>query len=185
MTTTYKTMGLACTFLAVMVGLSAVATPAYAQDVQRDNGAPSMGLDASKPIDLSATRCEVFENEDTVECTGDVRVTQGPAILTADRMKIFGATAGEGFQRIEGHGDVRYSSEDNAVSGDKAVYDGPANTITVTGDVVVVQGEQVMLGGELIYNTLTRAIVFSPAEDGRVRGLFFTKSAGDAGAVAN
>ncbi len=167
-----------------------IATLGVGGALAQDNDGPSLGLDASKPIDLSAARCEVFENQDTVECTGNVRVTQGPALLTADRMIIYNATGGDGFQRIEGYGNVRYASEDNAVSGNEATYDGPTNTITVTGDVVVVQGEQVMLGGQLIYNTLTRAIVFSPAEDGRVRGLFYTNSASsnaasEDGVVAN
>ena len=133
-------------------------------------------LDSDAPIDLAAQRCELFEVEDRYVCTGEVRVTQGEAIITADKMTITGASSGDGFTRIEGEGQVRYASGPNAVSGERAVYDGPNNLLTVTGGVVVIQGEQVMVGGELVYNTETKAIVFTPGPDGRVRGLFRTAS---------
>ena len=129
------------------------------------------------PYDISAERCEVFEVEDKIKCTGRVRVVQGEAILTADEMTVFGATSAAGFERIEGEGDVRYAEGVNAVSGRSAVFDGVNSTITVIGDVVVIQGEQVMVGGRLVYNTETGAMVFEPGETGRVRGVFYTANA--------
>ena len=134
----------------------------------------SLGLSNDAPIEVTAGRCEALEMVDTMECTGNVRVKQGEAILTAEKVTIFGTNSEEGFERIEGEGTVRYAAGENAVSGDHAVYDGTANTITVTGDVVVIQGDQIMAGGRLVYNTVTRAIQFEPGPDGRVRGLFHT-----------
>lgn len=133
-------------------------------------------LDGSKPVDVSAARCEVLKTEDTVECTGEVRVSQGEAILTGDRLKIFGTSATGGFRRIEGEGNIRYGNGIDAISGSTATYDAASSTIVVTGDVIVVQGPQVMTGGKLTYNTTTGAIAFQPGADGRVRGLFYTAS---------
>jgi len=133
------------------------------------------GLSGSLPVDVSAGRCEVFENEDVIECTGAVRVTQGDALLSADRMKIYGAGGGDGFDKIEGEGNVRYAAGLNAVSAGWALYDGETTTITATGDVVVLQGDQVMAGGKVVYNTTTRAMVITPGADGRVRGVFHTE----------
>ncbi|MEE4349123.1 MAG: LptA/OstA family protein [Pacificimonas sp.] len=137
-------------------------------------GTGALAPDSDAPIDLAAERCEVFENEDTARCAGAVRLVQGDAILTADEMTIFGFSHPDGVRRIEGSGNVRYASGPNAISGATAVYDASATTITVTGDVVVIQGDQIMAGGELVYNTATGALQFSPGADGRVRGLFYS-----------
>lgn len=151
-------------------------TPALLLSITAAAIQPPVGLSGDAPIDVAAGRCEVFEADDIIECTGDVRITQGDALLSADRVKIFGAGDGEGFKRIEGEGQVRYASGDNALSGQRAVYDGPNTTITVVGDVLVLQGDQVMSGGKLVYNTTTKAMVFTPGPDGRVRGVFNTAS---------
>lgn len=126
-----------------------------------------------KPIDISAERCEIFDNQDTWQCEGSVRVAQGDAILSAGKMTIFGTKSENGFSRIEAFGSVRYASGVNAMSGNAATYDAANTTLTLTGDVVVVEGEQIMTGGRLVYNTTTGATVFTPPPSGRVRGVFF------------
>lgn len=137
---------------------------------------PAPALRDDQPIDVTAARCEVFDNEDTLRCEGSVRVAQGESILAAERMTIYGTQAEGGFRRIEAEGAVRYAKGDNAMSGKSAVYDAASSTLTVTGDVVVVQADQVMTGGRLVYNTTTGATLFTPPEGGRVRGVFYTAS---------
>ncbi|MEM9233511.1 MAG: LptA/OstA family protein, partial [Pseudomonadota bacterium] len=143
-------------FLISLMGVSLLGT--------QDIGVPTLRDD--QPIDVSAGRCEVFENQDTVRCEGSVRVSQGEAILAANLMTIYGTQAEGGFRRIEAEGDVRYATGDNAMSGKSAVYDAATTTLTVTGDVVVVQADQVMTGGRLIYNTTSGATVFMPSDGG-------------------
>ncbi|RFB05596.1 LptA/OstA family protein [Parvularcula marina] len=135
---------------------------------------PAQTLRDDQPIDVSAGRCEVFENEDTVRCEGAVRVSQGEAILAADRMTIYGTQEEGGFRRIEAEGAVRYATGENAMSGQSATYDAATTTLTLIGDVVVVQADQVMTGGQLVYNTTTGATLFTPPNGGRVRGVFYT-----------
>lgn len=144
---------------------AALAPGALAQD--------RFGLAADGPINVGADACDVFEAEGRVVCTGSVRVVQGEGILVAANMTVFGADGG-GFDRMIAEGDVRYSNGENAVSSQRGVYDAAAQTITMTGDVVVVQGTQVMTGGVLVYHTDTRKMVFTPDEGERVRGLFQT-----------
>lgn len=141
------------------------------------SGAGPMTLRDDLPIDVSAERCEVFENEDAVRCNGNVRVRQADAILTGDVMTIIGLSEEGGFRRIEAVGNVRYASGTDAISGARGVYDAPTTTVTVTGDVVAITKDQIMTGGELIYNTETGRTVFSAGSKGRVRGLFYTADA--------
>ena len=152
----------------VLLGMAAAGAQELSAPTLRDD----------QPIDVSANRCEVFENQDTVQCSGDVRVRQGDAILAADEMTIYGTQAEGGFRRIDAKGRVRYAADGSAMSGQRAVYDAETATLTVTGDVVVVQEEQVMTGGELVYNTTTGATVFTPDATGRVRGVFYPSQEG-------
>ncbi|ADM09336.1 hypothetical protein PB2503_06352 [Parvularcula bermudensis HTCC2503] len=131
---------------------------------------------ADAPIDLSADgACEVIDNGAIVRCSGGVRIVQGAAILASDRMTVYGIDPDGGFDRIEAVGDVRYSNGENAISGARGTYSALSTELTVTGDVVVIQGDQVLTGGELVYNTETGASRFSPPPGGRVRGLFYRR----------
>lgn len=150
--------------ISMLVGVAALGLQDIEAPVIRDD----------QPIDVSAGRCETFEKEDTLECSGRVRVTQAGTILSADHMTIIGVNDEGGPRRMVAKGNVRYSNDVNAMSGEKAVYVSATTTLTVTGDVVVVQKDQVMTGGKLIYNTTTGEIEFLPGPTGRVRGVFYT-----------
>ena len=154
--------------LLIALPLAAALTSAASAQVQT----PRIGLQSDAPIDLDAESCDAFQAEDRVVCTGDVVVAQGPALLTAQRMEIRFKPGTQEFSRIEGEGGMRYASGPDAISGETGVFDSATSTVTVTGDVVVVQGEQVITGERLVYNTATGALSFSAAPGGRVRGLF-------------
>lgn len=158
---------------ALILGSGLGAAPAAGQAAAAQN---PLTLKGDAPIDISAERCEVFQAEDKTICTGKVRVSQDKALLTADKMTLLGATGGDGFDSIEGEGNVRYASGEDAISGDYALYEAATTTLNVKGDVVVIQGQQIMVGGSLVYNTESGALRFGPGEDGRVRGLFHTAS---------
>lgn len=166
---------------ALLLLLTAMAAaPLQAADEATGTSAPGqrgiVEFDRSLPIDLSAGRCEASEMEDRVTCSGSVRVVQGEAILTAETMTLFGVNDAEGLRRIEAEGEVRYANGPNAISGHSGIYDAVATELVVTGDVIVIQDGQVMTGGELIYNTETGDVLFTPGREGRVRGLFYTRS---------
>jgi lipopolysaccharide export system protein LptA len=58
-------------------------------------------------------------------------------------------------KRIEAHGSVYYVSPQQRVHGDDAVYDAASDTITVTGQVVAVQGQNVITGTRMVINNQT------------------------------
>ena len=144
--------------------------------------AQSLGGDSDAPITIDAARCDLLEQRGEAVCTGDVRIAQGPALLTGDRILVRFFEGTQDPRYIEGEGRVRYANGEDAIAGDKGVFDAETSTVTVTGDVVVVQGEQVLTGNRLVYNTQTGALSFSAAEGGRVRGLF-KPGAGDQAAA--
>lgn len=160
--------------IAIIALAGLCAGPAFAQPAAETGrlGAPQVGLSPDQPISVDAGRCDLVQREDKAVCTGNVQVAQGPALLTADQMTIYFYPGTQDYRRIEGEGALRYASGEDAISGRSGVFDAETTTITVTGDVVVVQGEQVVTGDRLVYDTQSGALSFSAAEGGRVRGLF-------------
>ncbi|MHA1132680.1 MAG: LptA/OstA family protein [Alphaproteobacteria bacterium] len=83
--------------------------------------------------------------------------------------------------KLEARGDVYITSEDDqTTSSDWAVYDVPAQLVTVGGNVVLSQGQNVLKGNRLIIDLKTGESRFdntgnAAAGGGRIRALFMPK----------
>jgi lipopolysaccharide export system protein LptA len=75
--------------------------------------------------------------------------------------------------RIEASGGVTVVSKDQNASGDMGVYDLKKKTITLTGNVVVSQGKNVLHGDRVVVDTITgnAHIESGPSSQNRVRAL--------------
>ena len=124
-----------------------------------------------EPIDVGSERLEVIDSVATL--TGDVRVVQCGALLSAKKLVVEQNDAGD-LQSLKVEGAVRYSNAEDAISSRTAFYDLGARTITFTEDVVVVQGQQVMTGDALVYWVDTGQIRFTAETGKRIRGIFHT-----------
>ena len=62
---------------------------------------------------------------------------------------------GGNIRRAEARGDVTVVSKDQNASGDLGVYDMKTKTITLTGNVVVSQGKNVVRGERVVVDTAT------------------------------
>ena len=83
------------------------------------------------------------------------------------------APAGRDIRRLEAEGNVIVTSKDQRATGQKGVFDMPSNTVTLTGGVVVSQGDNVIRGDRLHVDlTSQRSRVESAAGGGRVQGVF-------------
>ena len=85
--------------------------------------------------------------------------------------------------RMEAHGSVYYMTPSEVVKGDDAVYLADAKTITLTGDVVVSQGKNVVVGNRLVINTDTQHATMESNAKGagaanRVRSVLYPGSQG-------
>ena len=180
------------------------ATAAMAQGPHSAAPAPAAGLlpgqqqGNDQPIQIDAKSLEVHDRKKQATFTGNVKVVQGDTTMTCNVLVVFyGQELGIGdkpvvtaktqtqtssdappdaqsIHRIEAHGDVTVLSKDQSASGDLGVYDVPAKTITLTGNVVVTQGKNVIHGGRVVVNTVTGNAHVEPAPgipDGRVRAL--------------
>jgi lipopolysaccharide export system protein LptA len=149
------------TAVALAAGVLTLTAPATAL-------AQGLGPDSSgKPVDITADELQVENKACVSTWKGKAEALQGQARLRADTIRaIFapkpGAAAGSGtgacgdLIRIEAQGNVYYvTSKDQRVRGDNGVYDAQGDSVTLTGDVVAVQGQNVLRGTRMVFNTTT------------------------------
>ncbi len=185
--------------LAVAAMLSAIAVMPHASAQGFLPHAPGQeqdqNQDQDQPVQIDAKSLEVHDKSKTATFTGDVKVVQGDTTMTCNRLVVFyGQEIGIGggsqvvastsstndavpdtqnIRRIEAHGDVTILSKDQSATGDLGVYDLASKTITLSGNVVVSQGNNVIHGGVVIVDTVTGNAHVEPAPgaSGRVRAL--------------
>lgn len=145
------------------------------------------------PIDVTADQLEVLKDQCASIWTGSAEALQDNARLRADVMRMYfvpkskgAAPAGGGtgtsacgdLKRMEAEGSVYYVTPDQRVRGNKAVYEADTTTITMTGDVVAVQGQNVLRGDKMVFNTDTgQGQMMGGGKGGknRPRGVFYPK----------
>lgn len=152
------------------------------------------------PIQIDASTLDVHDKEHMATFSGDVQVVQGDTTLKCQKLVVFyggdkhgqaskdtAATAGpqaqaapgglpqgsQNITRIEARGGVTIATKDQNASGDLGVYDLKAKTITLTGNVVVSQGKNVVRGDRVVVDTATgySRVESGTATPSRVRAL--------------
>ena len=108
---------------------------------------------------------------------GRAEVIQGQNRLRADAINGF-VTDGD-LRRVEASGNVYFVTPDQTIRGDRAVYTLAANEVVVSGDVILTQGQNVLTGGRLVYNTRTEAARMEGTSNGRIRGVFYPQNSGN------
>jgi lipopolysaccharide export system protein LptA len=138
--------------------LTLAAFPAAAQDTSM----PMSGLKLSgdEPIQIESDRLEVRDKDHLAIFTGNVTVVQGTSLLKAGRMVVFyvddgNAAAGTtAIDRLEFTNTVYLQSDDQVATGDAGSFNMKTSIFTLVGkQVVLTQGESVLVGCRLVANT--------------------------------
>ena len=121
------------------------------------------GQDKDQPVQIEAASLEVRDKDKRATFSGDVQVVQGDTTMKCQKLVVFygqevgiaqagapapeakpaptsampGPKGAQNIRRIEARGGVTVITKDQNASGDLGVYDLIANTITLTGNVVV------------------------------------------------
>ena len=152
-----------------------VSTSAAAQTPSLFPGA--QGQKQDQPVQIDAKSLQVQDKKKTATFTGNVKVVQGDTTMTCRTLEVFygqelgiassdtpvvktntTATAvpnAQNIRLIRATGDVLVVSKDQNATGDTGIYDLKAKTITLTGNVVLSQGKNVIHGEKLIVDTVT------------------------------
>jgi len=188
---------------------SLIAMAALAAAVLAVQPAAAQSKNSKAPFDVSADQLETHSADCVAIYTGSAEALQETSRLRADTMiahlevnkgkpakgaaSTTTAAAGCGaMTTLEAKGNVYYLSGDGRrVHGDNGFYDAASTTITITGDVTAVDGQNVMRGTKMVYNTQTgeghvEGGGKGPNAKNRPRGVFYPKDAqSDANQVAS
>lgn len=159
-------------------------------------GASQLDLSSSqgKPIDIEADTLTVADREHTALFKGNVHALQGDMTLRSRELQVdytgdaqsagtaTDSTDGTQITKISARGRVLINSnkQDQTSTSDWAVFDMPRQTVTIGGNVVLSQGENVIKGDRLVIDLKTGQSRFENegnlSNGQRVRGLFRPKS---------
>jgi lipopolysaccharide export system protein LptA len=154
-----------------------VGGPAFAQSDTRSKA----------PIDITADQAEVSNARCVAIWRGSAEAVQDKTRIRADVLTVYSRSKGAasdgrpacgGADRIEADGHVYYVSADQNARGDHAVYSQSKDQIVLTGDVVVVQGQNVARGDRLTITISTHEATMASntagaGKPGRVRAVFY------------
>jgi lipopolysaccharide export system protein LptA len=183
-----------------LIGLAAALalTGGGAAAAQGAKGPPNALQGFSKnrdePVHIEAATLEVRDKDQVATFKGEVRVQQGDTSMKCDTLVVFydregskekkaeksmrAADPGPGgeqkIRRLEAHGSVVVSSKDQTATGKTGIFDMPSNTVTLTGDVVMTQGQNILRGDKLVVNLSSGVSRVEGGKNGRgrVEGLF-------------
>lgn len=117
---------------------------------------------------------QVSRTTTTLSMQGRAELTQGDSRIRADNIEA-GLNGGT-LTRVEASGSVYFVTPEQTIRGDRAVYTPNNDTIVLTGDVILTQGENVITGARLVYNTRTESAQMEGGSGGRVQGVFYPQS---------
>lgn len=126
------------------------AVGARAQTAQAFGG---FSADTSAPVEVAADNLSVNQADGSATFTGNVMISQGAMRLKAGQVTVVYAAGGQ--QRIRSlraEGGVTLVNGEQAAEAQSANYDVEGGTVTLSGDVVLNQGQNVLSGNELVVN---------------------------------
>jgi len=157
--------------MATSIALLLAAGSAVAASAPAD-----MGFDSSEPIAVNADSFSADLQAETGTYSGNVLVVQGAIRMRADEVTV--AAPDGRATRMEAHGGIVVESPSGTATGAMAIYDIPAQTVRLTGNVVLTNEANVMRGDTLEVRiadgraTLSGGAANAGENQGRVQGLF-------------
>lgn len=186
----------------VMTVITALAMPAWAQSAApaakapeaakakpgKGSGAPFAGFggNSKEPIRIDSNKLEVFDKENRAIYSGDVVVIQGQTTVRSSTMTVFyvsnktesaGAaptsSAGQNsIRKIDFAGPVSVLSGTQSATSNFMTYDAQAETVTLTGNVIIADCDNVQRGERAVYDVKTGRATVDAGSKGRVQGIF-------------
>lgn len=146
--------------------------------------------DSSAPVDISADEQENINSQCRTIFRGNVEMLQDKSRLRANVVNAYssrkpGQAGSNGcgeIDRVEADGDVYFVNQGQTVHGDHAVFTYANDTIVITGDVIVVRGQDVARGDRMTFNTKTNDVKLESntkgrSKAGRVRAVIYPDGA--------
>ncbi|MDJ0639261.1 MAG: lipopolysaccharide transport periplasmic protein LptA [Paracoccaceae bacterium] len=149
------------------IGIGASAAFGQAASIALGTGA----FDASLPVEVTADQLSVDQNSGEATFDGNVLVVQGEVRMSAGRVTIEYAqdeNSANGVSRLLATGGVTFVTASDAAEARDAVYSVADGIVTLSGDVLLTQGQSAIAGDKLVVNLSSG----NGRMEGRVRTVF-------------
>ena len=176
------------------------AQPAKTPPSGPPNALQGFSQNRDEPVHIDAATLEVRDKDKVATFSGNVHVVQGDTDMRCKTLVVFyeqddnadkgqamqAADPGPGGQqrikRLEARGGVVVTQKDQTATGSTGLFDMASNTVTLTGNVVMTQGQNVLRGDKLVVDLTTGVsrVESTKSGQGRVQGLFLPGSGGPA-----
>lgn len=163
---------------ALLLAVAVLSGPAIGQVSTNQGG----------PIQIDSDELELIPDQNLALFTRNVVVVQGPSVLRTNNLRVLyrgganGAVPGNQSEidKIYADSEVFYSTPQERARGDRAVYDAATDLVTITGNVVLTRGDDVLKGDVLTIQQRTRRTVMKSNNGNkeRVRAVIFPASGG-------
>jgi lipopolysaccharide export system protein LptA len=145
--------------IVLVFGLGAVTAPLARLDAReqsakanRKGDGGGFKFDKQAPIFITSDRMEVDRKKSLVTYSGRVVATQGDMTMNSASLSASYSEDMKKVKEIIAQGDVHITQGDRIATGVKSVFDGEAQTITLTGHPAVVkQGNNEVSGPRIIF----------------------------------
>ena len=167
--------GLGCLLLIVLWAL-----PSWAQQGSKAGGSKNSDSAAKEPILISADHMEMDQKRNVIRYQGNVVAVRGDVTLKSDTLTATYDPVAKRIADVVAEGKLVVTQGDRTATGNKAVFDSRTNTVILTGDPEVRQGNSQVSGSRIImYINEDRGVVEGGKE--RVKAVIYPEELGSKG----
>ena len=109
--------------------------------------------DTKAAVEVNADSLAVNQSDGSATFTGNVVISQGPMVLKAGKVVVVYAGGGQSrIRSLDASDGVTLVNGKDAAEARTARYDVEGGTVTLNGDVMLTQGQNVLAGQEMVVN---------------------------------
>jgi lipopolysaccharide export system protein LptA len=128
---------------------------------------------AADPVKITADQFVVDDVAQIATFTGKVVVIRTDLTVWAPKVVVdYGEGGPSNIKSFVASGGVRIKTKDQDATGDLAIYDPKAETLKLTGNVMVINASSTVGGPDLLIDLNTNTTIFTGGKGGRVTGVF-------------
>ena len=144
--------GVVVIFILAALAYRPVVT-AHAAAAKEDGNKEATAFDFSKkdPIYITADWMEVDQKKNTITYKGHVVTIQNEMTMRSETLTAYYEPEMKQMKQIVAEGKVNATQGNRVATGDKAVFDDKAKTVTLTGSPVMRQGNSQVSGAKVVY----------------------------------
>ena len=137
------------------------------KDETKKKSTNAFELNKKDPIYITSDWLEVDQRKNTITYKGRVVTVQADMTMRSDVLTAFYDEGMKQMQQLVAEGKVNATQGNRVATGDKAVFDDKAKTVTLTGNPMMRQGNNQVSGTKIVYFIeQDRAVTES---DGKIR----------------